>query len=170
MKQGAECLTDIPKGKVNTPRTNRLSQRMEIAVLHRCNISSPCIAWFSDCHLRTVGRWLVRIASGEPITDRPRSGRPPLYSEQTCLKTIAFFCQTPPLPGCSRWTLRDAEEYLIAHDAKNLYHLSAQPFITTSLRSRACLPRVQIRRDNGLQRPWPARSWRANPNAGVRQV
>jgi len=115
MKQGAECLTDIPKGKVNAPRTNRLSQRMEIAVLHRCNISSPCIAWFSDCHLRTVGRWLVRIASGEPITDRPRSGRPPLYSEQTCLKTIAFFCQTPPLPGCSRWTLRDAEEYLRRH-------------------------------------------------------
>lgn len=115
MKQGAECLTDIPKGKVNAPRTNRLSQRMEIAVLHRCNISSPCIAWFSDCHLRTVGRWLVRIASGEPITDRPRSGRPPLYSEQTCLKTIAFFCQTPPLPGCSRWSIRDAEEYLRRH-------------------------------------------------------
>lgn len=106
MKQGAECLTDISNGKMNAPRTNRLSQRMEIAVLHRSNITSPRIAWFSDCHLRTVGRWLVRIASGEPITDHPRSGRPRLYTEQTWLKTIAFFCQTPPLPGCTRWTLK----------------------------------------------------------------
>lgn len=31
------------------------------------------------------------------------------------MRTIAFFCQTPPLPGCSKWTLRDAERYLVAH-------------------------------------------------------
>ncbi len=116
MKQEVKCLTDdISKSKVNAPRTNRLPQRMEIAALHRCNIPSPRIAWFSDCDLRTVDRWLIRIACGEPITDRARSGRPALYGEQTWLKTIAFFCQTPPLPGCSRWSLRDAEEYLGRH-------------------------------------------------------
>ena len=111
MKQEVKCLTDTHKGKVNAPRTNRMHKRMEIAALHQCNIPSPRIAWFSGCHIRTVGRWMIRIASGEPITDRTRSGRPPLYSEHICLKTIAFFCQTPPLPGCSRWSLRDAEEY-----------------------------------------------------------
>ncbi len=115
MKREAKFLTDISKGKVNALQSNRLSQRLEIASLHRCNIPSPRIAWFSDCHLRTVGRWLIRIACGEPIADRPRSGRPPLYGERTHLKTIAFFCQTPPLPGYSRWSFRDAEGYLRRH-------------------------------------------------------
>ena len=47
-------------------------------------------------------------------TDRSRSGRPPLYSEQTCLKTIAFFCQTPPSPGCNRWSLKGCGRILRA--------------------------------------------------------
>jgi len=115
MKQYAACLTDISDGKAIAARPNRLHPRVQIAMLHRGNICSRRIAWFSDCHPRTVGRWLIRIASGEPITDRPRGGRPALYSEQTRLKTIAFFCQSPPLPGCTRWSLRDAEDYLDDH-------------------------------------------------------
>ena len=86
-----------------------------IVVNHQCNVSSHCISWFSGCHLRTVSKWLNRIAAGQPITDRPRRGRPARYSEQTRLKTIAFFCQHPPLPGCGRWTLSDAKSYLDAH-------------------------------------------------------
>jgi len=65
--------------------------------------------------MRTVGRWLIRVASGEPITDRSRSGRPVLFNDQRRLKTIAFFCQTPRLPGCNRWTLSDATRYLKNH-------------------------------------------------------
>ena len=57
----------------------------------------------------------MRIASGEPIADRPRSGRPALFGEEAQLKTIAFFCQTPALPGCTRWTLREAERHFAAH-------------------------------------------------------
>ena len=124
MKQGAQWLTDLSKGKANAPAINRLPQRMGIVALHQANVPSPRIAWFSGCHVRTVGRWLIRIATGQPITDRPRSGRPAVYPQQTWLKTIAFFCQTPPLPGCSRWTLRDAEQYLAGHPEVIGYPLS----------------------------------------------
>ena len=116
MKQGAQWLGDLPGKQVDVLRTNRFRRRMEIAALHRCNVASARIAWFGGCHVRTVGRWVVRIACGEPISDRPRSGRPRLYGEQTRLKTIAFFCQTPPLPGCNRWSLREAEAYLQDHE------------------------------------------------------
>lgn len=88
---------------------------MQIAVLQQNDICVPRIAWFSNCDVRTVDRWVVRVASGEPITDRPRSGRPRVFDEGIQLKTIAFFCQTPRLPGCNRWALSDAAEYLEGH-------------------------------------------------------
>ena len=115
MKHSAVCLSDDSKNKMHTIAINRVRQRIQIALLHQCDISAPRISWFSDCHLHTVSRWLTRIESGEPITDRPRSGRPSLYTDQTRLKTIAFFCQHPPLSGCCRWTLSDAKSYLNAH-------------------------------------------------------
>lgn len=86
-----------------------------MAILHRCNISSPHIAWFCDCHLQTVKRWVIRVELGESLSDRPRSGRPPVFTQDILLKTIAFYCQTSPLPGCSKWSLRWASKYLEEH-------------------------------------------------------
>ena len=70
------------------------------------------IGWLTDT---SVGRWVVRVGRGEPITDRPRSGHPEVFGEEPRLKTIAFFCQTPALPGCARWTFRNAERHFAAH-------------------------------------------------------
>lgn len=54
-------------------------------------------------------RWSKRLS----ILDNPRSGRPLIYSEEIRLKLIAFYCQTHPLPGNNRWSLRWAEKYLL---------------------------------------------------------
>ncbi len=107
--EGANCKTHF------APPSRVRRQRTEIALLHQNDVCSPRIAWFERCHVRTVGRWLTRIASGEPISDRPRSGRPVVFDQRTRLRTIAFFCQAPRLPGCNRWTLSDATRHLKVH-------------------------------------------------------
>ena len=113
--EGAGWLTDaMAKGR-KVPATPRIGRRAEIAMLHRATIHPRRIAWFTKCHPRTVGRWVVRVGRGEPITDRSRSGRPAMFGEEAQLKTIAFFCQTPALPGCTRWTLREAERHFAIH-------------------------------------------------------
>ena len=85
---------------------------MEIAALCQYSISYRHISWFCGCHTQTVKRWIIRIEIGETITDHPRSGRPPIFTQDICLKTIAFYCQISPLPGCTAWSLRLAEKYL----------------------------------------------------------
>jgi len=60
----------------------------------------------------TVQRWTSRRTETVDLHDRPRSGRPERYSEATRLKTVAFYCQTQPLPGCGRWSLRWAASQL----------------------------------------------------------
>lgn len=112
-----KLLTDVLGENRKIPATPRIWRRVEIATLHHAAIHPHRIAWFTDSHQRTVSRWVVRIEEGEPITDRARSGRPLLFSEEARLKTIAFFCQTPALPGCARWTLRDAERHFASHPA-----------------------------------------------------
>ena len=91
---------------LNAGGNKRLDQRKEIAILHQNDISAQPIAWFCQSHLRTVKRWIIRIESEETISDHPRSGRPPTFTEEICLKTIAFYCQVSPLPGCNAWSLR----------------------------------------------------------------
>lgn len=49
------------------------------------------------------------------VADRPRSGRPRIYSQAIELKLVGFYCQTHPLPGCGRWSLRWAQAHLQAH-------------------------------------------------------
>ena len=102
-------------GSGKAPATARIERRVEIAMLDRASIPAPQIAWFTDCHRRTVGRWIVRVNAGEPIVDRSRSGRPALFGEEAQLKTIAFFCQTPAPAGCTRWTLSEAERHFAAY-------------------------------------------------------
>ena len=130
-EQGIGWLTDTSAGSWKVPATPRIGRRIEIALLHRATIHPRRIAWFTNCHPRTVGRWVVRVGRGEPITDRPRSGHPVVFGEEPRLKTIAFFCQTPALPGCTRWTLRDAERHFAAH-----------PEVTGCSMSRSAIARV----------------------------
>ncbi len=113
--QGAGRSVDALTGSGKVPATARIQRRVEIATLDRASIPAPQIAWFTDCHRRTVGRWVVRVSTGEPVTDRPRSGRPALFGEEAQLRTIAFFCQTPAPAGCTRWTLREAERHFAAY-------------------------------------------------------
>ena len=55
-----------------------------------------------------VYRWSARF----DIHDQSRSGRPMMYHEALQLKIIAFYCQTTPLKGFGRWSLRRAEAHL----------------------------------------------------------
>ncbi len=94
----------------------RVSQRTAILALAVSGIDVRAIAILIDCHICTVRRWADRgTQDGNVFTDRPRFGRPALYTKETQLKIVAFYCQYQPLPGCSRWTLRWAALYLKAH-------------------------------------------------------
>lgn len=55
------------------------------------------------------------MLTSNTVADRPRSGRPRIYSQAIELKLIGFYCQTQPLPGCGRWSLRWAQAHLRAH-------------------------------------------------------
>ncbi len=93
----------------------RLHQRKQIAILHQNNVPGRSIAWFLQSRPRLVNRWIIRIESEETISDYSRSGRPAVFTEDICLKVIAFYCQKSPLPGCNSWSLRWAEKYLKEH-------------------------------------------------------
>lgn len=82
--------------------------RYQILVLSDNGININTISEFTGCSLEMVRRW----SEGKGINDEPRSGKPLTYTEEIQLKLIAFYCQTTPLPGCGRWTLRWAEKHL----------------------------------------------------------
>ncbi len=86
-------------------------ERIHIMSLHKKGIPASCISWFIDRHISTVRRWISRVETSN-LSDKKRSGRPPVFSQQMQLKTIGFYCQANPLPGCSRWTLTWAANYL----------------------------------------------------------
>jgi transposase len=64
--------------------------------------------------LDTVNYWLRRQIETDDLNDLSRSGRPPTYDQETRAKVIAYYCQTQPLPGCGRWTVRWAQRSLEA--------------------------------------------------------
>jgi len=101
--------------KHRLPRTKQIQERSKILALDHNKVNSRTIAWFMNRHLTTVHRWILRSKNGNELCDRNRSGRPRVYTEKTQLKTIAFYCQISPLPGCNTWSLRWAESYLKAH-------------------------------------------------------
>lgn len=94
---------------------HRIQQRYQMVVLNHCGVNLQTIAWFADCHITTVRRWISRAKHEADLHDQKRSGRPPIYTEKTQLKTIAFYCQISPLPGCNSWSFRWAEQYLKQH-------------------------------------------------------
>lgn len=89
-------------------------QRAQILSLHNSGIKKPVIARFTGCTLSTVYRWIRRQVE-RSLDDKTRSGRPAIFTDKVQLRLIGFYCQTSPLPGCGRWTIRWAESHLMAH-------------------------------------------------------
>ena len=83
-------------------------KRAQIITLSKSNISVKDIVEFTQCSVEIVNRWSGRCE----IIYKKRCGRPLIYNQEIQLKLIAFYCQTTPLPGCGRWTLRWAEKHL----------------------------------------------------------
>lgn len=91
--------------------TPRYIERRNIMLLHNAGISNSRISWFMGRHLDTVQRAIFRVEKNI-FDDLKRNGRPPLFTREMQLKTIGFYCQNKPLPGCSRWTLTWATNHL----------------------------------------------------------
>ena len=91
------------------PTDIKQHNRYQIIALSRNGISTKAIAEFTQCTVEMVYRWRGRC----DIHDKLRHGRSLVYTKEIQLKTIAFYCQTTPFPGCGRWTLRWAEKYLL---------------------------------------------------------
>ena len=71
-----------------------------------------------QCSVQTVRRWNRRSQTTADLHDCPRSGRPALYSDETKLRIVTFYCQTQPLPNCGRWSLRWAARRLEADPSR----------------------------------------------------
>ena len=107
-----------PKISLSSAVLNRPCRRKAITVLANAGIDAPAIAHFMDCSIFTVRRWIQRGMETGDFKDRPRSGCPAIYTEDKQLKIVSFYCQTQPLPGCGRWTLRWAARHSEAHPAQ----------------------------------------------------
>jgi len=83
-----------------------VSRRQAVLVLAEAQVEVNAIARVVPYSVGTVRRWLQRAKTGAGVHDRARSGRPAMFTEQTQLRIVAWYCQTQPLPGCGRWTLR----------------------------------------------------------------
>ena len=103
------------KAKHQSAGIRQILQRSEMLALAHGKVNLGTIAWFTNRHVTTVHKWIMRSKNGDELCDQKRSGRPPVYNEKTQLKTIAFYCQVSPLPGCNSWSLRWAENYLKEH-------------------------------------------------------
>ena len=103
------------KAKRQSAGIRQIQKRAEMLVLAHGEVNLGTIAWFTNRHVTTVRKWIMRSKSGGELCDQERSGRPPVYNEKTQLKTIAFYCQASPMPGCNSWSLRWAENYLKEH-------------------------------------------------------
>jgi len=86
-----------------------VSRREAIVALADARIALNTIAKLLRCSLSSVRRWIRRAKGAGDLHDHVRSGRPALYPQEVRLRIVAFYCQTRPLPGCGRWTLRWAE-------------------------------------------------------------
>ncbi len=96
------------------PANRRVTTRAQIVGLSQAGVEPLAIAKYFGLSLSTVQRWAsCTIATG--FEDKTRTGRPPIFNETLQLKLIGFYCQTSPLLGCGRWTIRWAEKHLDAH-------------------------------------------------------
>ncbi len=93
----------------------QVAERSKIVMLVKAGISPAEISVFTGRHISTVKRWIHRMKVDMVICDRPRSGRPTIFTELMQFKITAFFCQTNPLPGCNTLTLKWAASYFSQH-------------------------------------------------------
>lgn len=106
---------------------HRVVRRKALSSLSEAGVPCRAVALFTGCSRWTVRRWTVRGGLSGKFSDHARSGRPSIYTEETRMRLVAFYCQTQPLPGCGRWTLRWAASYLKVHPE----HLGASPSKST---------------------------------------
>jgi len=83
-----------------------------MVALAGARIGVGAIARLVRCSVSSVRRWVRRAKETGDLHDQPRSGRPAIYSQELQMRIVAFYCQTQPLPGAGRWTLRWAERRL----------------------------------------------------------
>ena len=95
-------------------RISPVSRRQAIVALADARIALNAIADLARCSLSSVRRWIRRAKGTGGLHDHARSGRPPIYPQEVRMRIVAFYCQTRPLPGAGRWTLRWAERRLKA--------------------------------------------------------
>jgi len=96
-------------------RISSLSRRQAIVALADARIALNTIANLVRCSVSSVRRWIRRANEGPgALHDHARSGRPAIYPQEVRLRIVAYYCQTQPLPGGGRWTLRWAERRLKA--------------------------------------------------------
>jgi transposase len=87
-------------------------RRQAIVALADARIALNTIAKLVRCSLSSVRRWIRRAKGAGEFHDHARSGRPAIYRQELQMRIVAFYCQTQPLPGAGRWTLRWAERRL----------------------------------------------------------
>ena len=87
-------------------------RRQAIIALADARIAVNTIAKLVRCSVSSVRRWIHRAKRTGALHDHARSGRPASYPQAVRLRVVAFYCQTQPLPGCGRWTLRWAARRL----------------------------------------------------------
>ena len=122
--------------------TARLLQRMEIRLLLQDQAPPRTISLMLGCHEKTVCDWRQRFQAGESILDHPRTGRPTTIPAQVAPRIISFYCQHNPLPGCSRWTLRWAHNYLEVHP-EILQHSISRSSLHRLLNAHALKPHLR---------------------------
>jgi len=106
-----ECLylTVVPERRISAP-----VRRGAIIALADARIALNTIAKLVRCSRSSVRRWIRRAKGTGELHDRARSGRPAIYGQKLQMRIVAFYCQTQPLPGAGRWTLRWAARRLLA--------------------------------------------------------
>ena len=89
-----------------------LSRRQAIVALADARVGVNAISAMVGYSVRTVRRWIRWAKHSGEFHDQARSGRPVSYPLELQMRIVAFYCQTQPLPGAGRWTLRWAERRL----------------------------------------------------------
>jgi transposase len=84
-----------------------------MVALTSIGLTAKAVGIFVQRSVWTVRSWLRRSETTGDLSDLPRSGRPVIYSDEIRLSIIAFYCQTQPLQGCGRWSLRWAACHLL---------------------------------------------------------
>ncbi|MDX2312439.1 MAG: IS630 family transposase [Gammaproteobacteria bacterium] len=93
-------------------RTSAPVRRQALVALADARIGINTIAKLVRYSVSSVRRWIRRAKGTGDLQDQPRSGRPAIYPQELQIRIVAFYCQTRPLPGAGRWTLRWAERRL----------------------------------------------------------